>query len=395
MDARQVIQQTPGEVSVVGASAAGLFTASLLAEAGLPVKVYDAAHRLDPAPRTLIVTNLLRQLLGPLCEGVVVNEIRRFELFADGRVAAIELEQPDLVIERAALLHRLAGQAEAAGARLAWGRRFVAFQRDAAGVELVFESVERAVERGPARIAIGADGASSRLARSAGWARPETVPLVQAVVPLPGDLSPDTVRVWFRPEDTPYFYWLIPESRERAALGLIGEDGRGAKQALDRFLGQLGLVPLEFQAARIPIYCRWQPVRRRFGDAEIYLVGDAAGHVKVTTVGGIVTGFRGALGVAEAILNGGSSRELRTLKRELDLHLLIRRALHGFTQAEYSRLLDLLNRRVRSKLGAYSRDEAGKVLWQVLLNQPRFLLAGLRSLLTNGSFPNGRRAGPG
>ena len=36
----------------------------------------------------------------------------------------------------------------------------------------------------------------------------------------------------------------------------------------------------------------------------MYLGGDAAGHVKVSTVGGVVTGFRGALGVVEAILNG-------------------------------------------------------------------------------------------
>ena len=72
-------------------------------------------------------------------------------------------------------------------------------------------------------------------------------------------------------------------------------------------------------------------------------MGDAAAQVKVSTVGGIVTGFRGALGVAEAILNGGASRELRSLRRELDFHLLLRRSLHGFQQSDYSYLVDLLN----------------------------------------------------
>ena len=112
--------------------------------------------------------------------------------------------------------------------------------------------------------------------------------------------------------------------------------------------------------------------------------------MKVTTVGGIVTGLRGALGVAEAILNGGSGHKLRALQRELDLHLLIRRVLHHFTQADYSHLLDLLSASAQGPLSAYTRDEAGKLLWSLCLRQLRFLLLGLRSLLSNGSFPDRR-----
>ena len=110
--------------------------------------------------------------------------------------------------------------------------------------------------------------------------------------------------------------------------------------------------------------------------------GDAAGQVKVTTVGGLVTGFRGALGVAEAILNGGASRELTALRRELNIHLLIRRALHHFAQKDYVRVLDLLNRSAQRSLGAHTRDEAGKLLRHLCLLRPRFLLLGLRVLLT-------------
>jgi len=124
------------------------------------------------------------------------------------------------------------------------------------------------------------------------------------------------------------------------------------------------------------------PVKRQIGAGSVYLVGDAAAQVKVSTVGGIVTGFRGALGVAEAILNGGSSRELRTLRRELDLHLLLRRSLHDFQQSDYSRLVDLLNAPAIQSLGEYSRDEAWKILWRICLRQPRLLLLGLRGLLT-------------
>ena len=210
----------------------------------------------------------------------------------------------------------------------------------------------------------------------------ETVPLVQAIVRLPKDMPANTARVWFVPQDTPYFYWLIPESPTHGALGLIGETGTETRRHLEQFLEKRKLDAIEFQGARIPVYNGWVPVKRRVGDGSVYLVGDAAGQVKVTTVGGIVTGFRGALGVAEAILHGGSSRELRTLRRELDLHLVLRRSLHDFQQSDYSRLVDLLNAPAIQSLGEYSRDEAWKILWRICLRQPRLLLLGLRGLLT-------------
>jgi flavin-dependent dehydrogenase len=203
---------------------------------------------------------------------------------------------------------------------------------------------------------------------------------------VPVDMSPNTVRVWFVPDDTPYFYWLIPESSERAVLGLIGEDGQEIRRSLERFMEKRGFTPLGYQGARIPVYDRWTPVERRVGAGRVFLVGDAAGQVKVSTVGGIVTGFRGAIGVSESIMNGGESRELRSLRRELDLHLLIRKTIHHFKQTDYSHLVDLMNDSTRRSLSQYTRDEASRVLWSIALSQPRLLLLALRGLLSGGSI---------
>jgi len=375
------------EITVVGGSAAGFFGAYLLARKGFPVQVVEQAEHLDPALRTLIVTSRIRDLLGPVSESAVVNQIRRFELFADGRVATVPLERPDLIVERSKLIVDLAEQAQSAGARLLFGRRFLSLKGTSDGLALVVARNEDGdTEEVRAKTVIGADGAVSKVAQAAGWPRQQTVPLIQAIVHLPTDLPRDAVRIWFVPEDTPYFYWLIPESPTRGVLGLIGEDGQQTRVRLERFLEKHSLVPTEFQAARIPLYTRWVPVHRRFAEGCVYLIGDAASQVKVTTVGGIVTGFRGALGVAEAISSGGTSRELRALRRELDLHLLIRKALHHFTQMDYSRLLHLLNTSRQQPLSVYTRDEAGKVLWHLCRSQPRLLLLGLRSLLANASF---------
>jgi len=376
------IRQT---VAVVGGSAAGLLAASLLARAGRAVRVLERIETLEPPARTLIVTHRMRELLGPAAERSIVNEIRRFELFTDGRSTTIALNQPDLIIERRALIQALAEEAQRAGTTLELGRRFHALHANGKGLVLEVEQcVGGAKEEIHATTVIGGDGAASRVARAAGWAPLETVPLVQAIVPLPKDMPPNTARIWFIPQETPYFYWLLPESPTRGALGLIGENGPQTRKHLEQFLEKRKLDAIEFQGARVPIYTRWVPVRQKIGSADVYIVGDAAAQVKVTTVGGIVTGFRGAIGVAQAVLNGGSSRELRALRRELNLHLWLRRSLHDFQQADYSRLVDLLNDPAKQSLSEYSRDEAWKVLWHVCLRQPCLVLLGIRGLLMRG-----------
>jgi len=371
------------EIGIVGGSAAGLFSALLLSRAGKRVRVFEGSPNFNGKPRTLIVTCKMREILGRMAERAVVNEIRRFELFTDGRAAKVTLRRPDLVIERTRLIHSLAAAAEQAGVEIVHDRRFVSLEAKQGAIAVRLQrSSNRAAEEVEVSTLIGADGAVSRVARVAGWPAQPTVPLVQATVRLPKGMPADIGRVWFIPSDTPYFYWLIPDSPVRGVVGLIGESGPDTFKALESFLERQHLEPLEYQAARIPVYSKWTPVHRRLAGGEVYLVGDAAGHVKVTTVGGIVTGLRGAFGVAEAILAGRPTSKLRALRRELDLHLLIRRAIHHSTPARYSLLVDLLNARTREDLEGYTRDEPAGVLWRLCLHQPRLILFGLRGLIS-------------
>jgi len=368
------------EVIVVGGSAAGFYTAAKVAQGGKRVRVLESKPSLEPASRTLIVTNHFRNQLGTSANESVLNEIRRFELFTDGRSAQIALAKPDLIIERARLIPGLAREARDSGAEISFDTRFLGLSPNANGIHVQVESGGQQKEL-HANSVVGADGAASRVARTSGWAPFETVPLLQAIVRLPKDCPVDTTRVWFVPDDTPYFYWLIPESAERGALGVIGEDGRDTAKCLSRFLEKKGMEPLEWQGARIPVYKRWVPVKRRLGKGDVYLVGDAAAQVKVSTVGGIVTGFRGAQAVAESILGAGRGRELRALRRELSTHWLLRRTMHHFQQIHYSRLVDLLNAATRETLSEVTRDESTRLLWNVLRRQPQLILLGLRGLL--------------
>lgn len=374
-------------IGIIGASAAGLFTAVLLGRARRKTRIFERAQRLDPVTRTLIVTDRIRNLLGSSYKKCAVNEIHSIELFTDGRSAGLQLDAPDVVIERSLLIRALADEAQSQGAQLEFGRRFVSLQGVRNGIELAFigaSSTSRGADdyRVTCSAVVGSDGAHSHVALAGGWPSLKTAPLVQALVKLPSGMPRNTVRVWFVPDDTPYFYWLIPESGDRAALGLIGVDGQRTRRCLARFMEKHHFRPLGFQAARIPIYQGWVPVERRIANGRVFLVGDAAAQVKVTTLGGVVTGFRGAVGVSERILKGGFSPELRALRKELDLHMLIRRSIHGFRQGDYSRLLDSMNEAVRRSLSRINRDEAARVLWHVCRNQPRLVWMGLRGLFS-------------
>jgi len=371
------------EVIIIGASAAGLFTAAHVARGGRPVRVLESKPHLEPASRTLIVTDHFRSQMAAPAQRSIINGIRRFELFTDGRCAQIALKKPDLIVERSRLIASLAQEVQQAGASFSFDTRFLNVGRNERGLRLEIETGGKREEL-HADSVVGADGAASRVARAAGWPPVETVPLVQAIVRLPKDCPPDTTRVWFIPDDTPYFYWLIPESPERGAVGVIGEQGRNTKRCLESFLEKKKLEPMEWQGARIPIYRRWVSVRRQIGSGEIYLVGDAAAQVKVSTLGGIVTGFRGALAVAQALLRKSTRKELRALRRELATHWMIRRALHHFQQRDYSQLVDLLDSSARESLGEIHRDESTRLLWNLARRQPRLLLLGLRGLLMGG-----------
>jgi flavin-dependent dehydrogenase len=366
----------------VGGSAAGLFSAYLLAREGKRVRLFDANDVLNTDSRTLITTSRLTEVLGFFPHEAVCNEITQIELFSPQRSVTIPMRQPDLVVERAAIVRLLAKKALEAGAEIRSGCKILNLEPADGGVRITVRDSHRGrVEQLKATTLIGADGTFSRIAKLANGNGHGTTPILQAIVKLPKGYEANTTQVWFKPQETPYFYWLIPESRRQAAVGLIAEEGKNTKQKLERFLFRLGLKAEDIQAARVPAYDHWTQPSRKISGSDIYLVGDAAAQVKVTTVGGLVTGLRGARAAANAILRKTRySSEVRSLRQELGVHLIVRSVLNRFRSGDYDRLLDLLNAKTIHLLGRYNRDQAARMLFRILLAQPRFLtFAGFMS----------------
>jgi flavin-dependent dehydrogenase len=379
------------DVDIIGGSAAGLFAGYLLAREGKRVRLFDANDVLNVDSRTLITTSRLSDVLGFYPGEAVINRIDRIDLYSPRQSASIPMREPDLVVERAAIIRLLAGKALDAGVELRGGCKLVDVRPGDKALRMTIRDSHRdRTEEFETRTLIGAEGISSRVAKIANGNGHETTPLLQAIVELPKGARPGTTQVWFEPADTPYFYWLIPQSETHAALGFIAEEGRSARTKLERFIRRAGLKAIDMQSARIPSYTQFTP-RRRIAGCDVYLVGDAAAQVKVTTVGGLVTGLRGAKAAAGAILRRADySKEMRSLRRELSLHLLIRNALNRFNATDYDRLLALLNQKTRHLLGIYNRDQAAIMVGRILLAQPRFL--GFAGLLLRRSRERAKHA---
>src|SRR5262245_15684344 len=126
------------KIIIVGASTPGLFAASLLARAGANVEVYERTGTLDIAPRTLIVTEKISEVLGFVPNEVILNKVKNVELFSKSRTTRVTLACPDLIIERQKLVILLARMAEEAGAKIFLGRRFLSFNSSGSGVNVLF-----------------------------------------------------------------------------------------------------------------------------------------------------------------------------------------------------------------------------------------------------------------
>jgi flavin-dependent dehydrogenase len=375
------------DVVVIGASTAGLHAAQKLVKAGKKVAIFDQQKEIRPARRTLIVTSELYRALPEFPEDMVLHQTGTMRLSSASITRDIQLNDPDLIVDRAQIIQWLLSEACDAGAEVFLGHRFVSFEsnEDRSNGNKSFVPIHFH-NRGLCTVfateaVIGADGINSSVARAAGMVLPSSVPIVQAEVALPPGWDPNVTQVWFDSEETRFFYWLIPESSEKGVAGLVGDDGTQTRKLLADFLNRQNLKPDSYQGAKVamhhPSFQSWGNI----GKLPLYLVGDAAGHVKITTIGGSVTGFQGANAVVRSILNGNSYKtEFRFTKRELDLHWFIRRMLDCLDNRGYDLLVGAVSSGMKDFLACHNRDSMARVTWRLPFIEPQLIRVALQCL---------------
>jgi len=374
-------------ICVIGGSSAGLFTARVLAEKGLPVDLFDAGDLMNPVERTLIVTSDFFKLPDPGFRRLVKNHIRSFELISPKRSVTVDLAEPDLVISRAELIQYLRCRALQAGVKINCFCELVSGHRENGALFLRFLEDGKEEGRLYGRV-VAADGVNSAVGRIFnGGNAYRRVALLQYPVKLPRDQHQHVTRVWFNCEITPFFLWLIPDSPYTGVAGIIGPSASDARRGLKRFLDSIGLSPEgPPQFGEVPL----PPVRpvpvSSWSTPNLAFVGDAAAQVEATTVGGVVTGIKGAVALSKSIVTGKPYRvTVRPLWRELVIHRIVQSLLEQCTSEDYNLLLSTLNRWGVSILRRYPRDRLFQAFLPLALSQPQWVPLAFRLLIRNRS----------
>jgi flavin-dependent dehydrogenase len=305
-------------------------------------------------------------------------------MYAGSGVRDVKLASPDLIVERARILPMLADRAAQAGVEIRLGCSVRSIEETGSHLSIRMDGRGHGGEQTElADAVIGADGVHSTVARRFGARAQKVVPIVQAKIDLPSGYDANVTEIWFQPETTRFFFWLIPESTQTGALGVIAEESRNARAMLDRFLQSHGLKAREYQGAMIPLHQPFRQIEWTLrGGQRVLLVGDAAAHVKVTTVGGLVSGLWGAKAAADSLVRGSSYRtELRSLHAELHIHDLMRWVLDRFDGKDYENMLGLLGHGLQAILGRHNRDSIARAKWSLLAAQPRILTLAAKAIL--------------
>ena len=376
------------KVCIIGAGPAGSFAAYNLAKTGqFDVEIFENHGEVGkPVQCSGLVTKTIKEI-APIFSGeeftkIIGGKISKVRLFSENEKLELELKEPDLVLDRERFDKWLSALAEKEGAKLNLHSKFIKFEREwngGNGRGEIIVHIERhgKIEKIKTDFLIGADGFFSKVSKGLGNER-EFIPCVQANIAYKSD--PERMDIFFSEKYRELFAWIVPKNAELAEVGLGCKEGTSEK--FREFLKERGIhgKVSGHTGGPISLYSKKQNI----SDRNIFLVGEAATFVKASTLGGIIPSLHSAKALAGAIINGGNyEKELGNLKREMRIHLKIRRALDRFSDADYDALLKMMNKEsVKKLLKEHSRDEysGNSFALKLLMAQPlltKFLFKAL------------------
>lgn len=352
-------------ITIIGAGPIGCYAGYLLAKEGHAVTIYENHPQIgSPIQCTGILTSDFDQFGFPL-DSFLVNTIDSIEVYSPSN-QRIAIKQKDYIVCRIKFDNFFADKAKSVGAKIFVNHSFHRKE----GKELIIKDTKTNTEiRVAPDIVIAADGPLSSTAKAYGFYHPkrENYYGVQAVVE--GSFAPHTIKTYFGNDVCPgLFAWIAPESATTARVGVATL--KNSKYYFDKFMKEQHFQAKEMQAGTIPVY---HPKQKLHKD-NCYLVGDAAGYVKATTLGGLIPGLQQAEILARSILqNKNYDREVAPLRKKLWLHLQVHRIMDKFSDKDWNSLITYVGQpKIQSVFEKYTRDNPVPLVGMALLKEPRF-----------------------
>jgi len=293
--------EEPHDVLVVGAGPVGSYAALSLARLGHRVLVFERQSEVGDAVCCTGIVSRESFDRFPETNEAIVSEVSSARLLSpSGRELVLSREVPQAyIVDRPRFDQALADRAMREGAEYMLSSRVADIvPRDSC--------VEISVEHGGVttmfrgRIAVVSSGFGGRLPRKLGLGQPgDSVLGVQAHAELRD--VPDTECHFSQGIAPGFFAWVVPTSPGCGLVGLLTR--RRPRLHLERFLsklaaeGKVASWDAAFRHGGIPLV----PLRRCCTQ-RVVVIGDAAGHCKPTTGGGIYYGLLGAW-AAVAVVN--------------------------------------------------------------------------------------------
>ena len=263
------------DISIIGGGPIGCYAAYLLANSGHKVNVYEEHPEIgSPVQCTGLLSSDFDKLSLPKHGNFIINKFEN--IMVNSPKKNVKLKQTEYLVDRTKFDTYLANLAEESGAKIHLSHSFIGKQ----GTDLILkDKVSRKEKKIVSDAVIAADGPLSKVAQTHQMFHSERENYFGMQAIVRGNFDITGYQTFFGKEVCPdFFAWIVPESESIARVGVASKSK--TRYHFDKFVAKHNFDIMDIQAGTIPIHHPGQKVQQ----GNCYLLGDAAGHVKATTL---------------------------------------------------------------------------------------------------------------